>query len=180
MKRRTRWVPWALLAGIVAGWACEPSRTERVYYEDFEGELCDGTPCGWERSSGTPEQARWVETIHPGEHALALTGDVTVRGPGSSATLFGPDILMQMTVRCDAGSRLAVDVVISDELGSRALGVDAFTPTEWDQVSVTLGDGGDISSSTIQGIVFTKTGTGTCEIGEIFLDDIFFGDDIVC
>jgi hypothetical protein len=180
---RRRSIPalaWLVVAGVVVGYACEPERAERVYYEDFEGELCDGAPCGWARSSGTAEQARWVETIHPGEHGLALTGDVTVRGPGSAATVFGPSILLQMVVRCDEGSRLGVDVVISDELGSRSLGVDAFAPTEWDEVSVTLGSGGEIGSSTITAIVFTKTGSGTCEIGEVIVDDLRFGDDIVC
>ena len=132
------------------------------------------------RKYATTGQATWVETIHPGEHALRLTGDVTVRGPGATTRVLGPNILLRVVVRCETGSRLRADVVLSDELGTRPVGVDAFAPTEWAEVSVTLGGGGEISDSQITAIVFSKTGSGECEIGEVLIDDLRFGDDLVC
>ncbi|MBX3275221.1 MAG: hypothetical protein KF729_33455 [Sandaracinaceae bacterium] len=180
MRRRARIGAGLALAAIVAGYACQPERQTRVYLEDFEGELCDGVPCGWERSTGTPAQARWVETIHPGEHALQLEGDVTVRGPGAFDTIRGPRMLLRFVVRCDPGSRLGLDVLVSDGLGTRALGVAAFAPPEWDEVSVTLGGGGEIADSRISAVVLTKTGPGVCEIAEIVMDDLRFEDDLTC
>jgi len=173
---------WVVLAGIVAGYACEPDRRVPMYLEDFEGELCEGSPCDWSRTSGTPGQATYVETIHPGEHALRLTGDVNVRGPGSDVTLPGPEIRVRMTVRCDAGARLTVGVIISDDLGTRPLRFEAFAPTRWAETTVTVGGGGEIAMSRLAAVELTKTGSGSCELAEIMIENFrgAFGDDIVC
>jgi len=181
--RSTRWrgrALWLGLGALVAGYACEPTVVTRAYLQDFEGERCDGAPCGWERSTGTPEQATWVETIHPGEHALRLSGIVSVRGPGSDVVLVGPDVILQMTARCDPGSNLAVDVIVVDELGTRPLRVDPIAADAWSLTSVTLGGGGDISNSRIAAIALIKTGSTSCEIGEIWVDEVGFGNGLTC
>lgn len=182
MTRRRLASVWLVLGVIVAGYACEPDRRVPTYLEDFEGELCDGAPCDWSRTSGTPGQARYVETIHPGEHALQLTGEVNVRGPGNDVVLPGPNVRVRMTVRCDAGSQMTLGIIISDELGTRPLRFEAFAPTVWTETTVTVGGGGEIAMSRLAAIEVTKTGSGSCEIAEIMIEDFpgGFGDDIVC
>jgi len=183
MTRRRVLSSWVLLGVILAGYACEPDRRPPPYLEDFEGELCDGAPCDWSRTSGTPGQASYVETIHPGEHALQLTGDVEIRGPGNGLTLPGPEVLVRMTVRCDSGSRLSGALIITDDLGTRPLPIpNVFAPTRWAETTVTVGGGGEIFESRLVAIELTKTGTGSCEIGEIMIRNLrtAFGDDIVC
>ncbi len=172
---------WIGVATIIVGYACQPAVVTRAYLEDFEGELCEGAPCGWERATGTAEQATWVETIHPGEHALRLTGMVSVRGPGSDTPLLGPDVQLRMTVRCDPGSALDVDIIIVDELGTRPLNFTPVAGDSWGATVLTLGRGGGvISNSQIAAISIRKTGSTACEIGDIRIDDIGFGGDLVC
>lgn len=175
MKRRSVICARALLSVLVliVTAACETDRVIPLYSEGFEV-LCEGTPCGWMRSVGTPDQATWVETVHPGEHALRLTGEVTVRGPGSdAASRVSSTLTLQITVRCDLGSSLTADIVINDATGSRPYTHRVVTQQNWTQDICWFNtDGGP----RIVAIVLTKRGTGVCEIANIMIDDQFFID----
>ncbi len=116
MRRGSRW-PWifvSLLLGLVA---CGPIETN--YYDEQFETVCDGAPCGWARTSGEPEQAHWISTIHPAIHGIRLSGDVSIRGPGG----MGPSghdpasLYARMTARCDEGNQLRIDVLFSDSNG---------------------------------------------------------------
>ena len=169
---------------VSAAVACDPQRAQRFYHETFE-ELCDGTPCGWERSAGTAEQAIWVETLHPGEHGLRLTGEVTVRGPGSTETSASDDLSMDVSVRCDPGSSLSTVVLIDDTTGERTL--PASPPgtivgigggdSEWHSRTLYLGPGTGTFNARIVAVVLIKTGAGECEIGDILIRDTIFVPD---
>lgn len=162
--------------------ACGPGAPPAyLYFEDFET-VCDGSPCGWERSSGEPDQATWVETIHPGEHALRLTGEVGVRGPAGSPeerAILGSGIGGCVVARCDAGSRLQFDVLLEDALVGSVVGtVRLLPPSEWSgptTADLTLDD--DVSDASVTAVLITKTGPGACEVGEIVFEDgtFFFG-----
>lgn len=176
VSRSARRWPWLALAALIGALACEPEPfPSRPFYEDFET-ACDGTPCGWERSDGEASQAIWVESIHPGEHALRLTGEVTVRGPGADpdvpSTFSGTSLAVRVVARCDPGDTLAVDVLAIDASGGRHEMRSVINPeSEWTRVatgSATTGsfiDGGRISA-----VIVRKNGPGVCEIGEIVID----------
>lgn len=165
--------------------ACEPQRTERFYHETFEGP-CDGgpPPCGWERSMG-PGEATWVETLLPGEHGLRLTGDVTVRGPGGTRTSASDLLSMRLSVRCDDSSNaLSAVVVLSDATGTYTLPVPSpgvlvwsgELVTDWQERTLDLIGMGTFNTS-IVAVVLMKTGAGSCEIGDILIDDLRFAAD---
>lgn len=175
MNRRSVICARALLSVLVliVTAACETDRVTPLYSEDFEV-LCEGTPCGWVRSVGTPDQATWVETVHPGEHALRLTGDVTVHGPGSdAASPVSGTLWLQITVRCDLGSFLTADIVINDATGSRPYRHSVEAQQDWTQDICEIFTGG---GPRIVAIRLTKRGTGVCEIANIMIDDQFFID----
>lgn len=160
----------ALVLALVAV-GCDAERTTPFYAEDFEM-LCDGTPCGWERSVGAPDQATWVETVHVGEHALRLTGNVTVRGPGGDTTSTTSTLCARIAVRCDRNSFLVADIVINDAAGSRTFTEEPVqTRPEWILSSFPLGDGTGLRNSRVVAVVFTKSGSGSCEIADIVIED---------
>lgn len=177
MNCRARLVaPWSIVVFLIGILACDPDpRPRRIYLEDFEA-LCDGIPCGWERSTGTADQARWVSTIHPGEHGLRLEGEVTVRGPGSGAAdqpASTASLSARLAARCDADSSLRLDVLLVDSTGASysASGM-TMTTARWDRPTlITLSLGGSPSDGRVSGVVITKMGSGVCEIGEIVVDD---------
>lgn len=171
-----RW-PWVVVSVFVAMVACEGRVfPERAYHEEFET-LCDGTPCGWEVSRGDPSQATWVTTLHPGEHALRLTGEVIVRGPGAMEE--APDAIqlvapsLHVAARCDAGSRLQLTVLATDRAGVPArASVEVPTDTEWSGASiVSLMLDTTVVDARVTAVVIEKTGTGSCEVAEITIDD---------
>jgi hypothetical protein len=163
-----------LLLGLLA---CDPDDfPPRIYLEDFET-LCDGVPCGWERSAGEPGQARWVETVHPGEHALRLEGEVSVRGPAAAEdarTTSSTELSARLAMRCEPGNTVRLDVLLVDELGTthQASGNGTAEP-EWEaatDVRLTT-EATAWSRARVTGVVLTKTGDGVCEIGELRIDD---------
>lgn len=175
------WIGVALLVGILA---CTPSGRPRHYFESFE-ELCMGVPCGWQRSSGTAEQATWVETIHPGEHGLRLTGEVSVRGEGSeipsgaTASL----LLVGVVARCDPDSWLSVDLVLTDDLGNDIMGSAVLSPgREWTAPTVAAPTyTSTLTSDVVTRVVaigITKHGAGSCEISELAIESTV--GDLVC
>ena len=164
---------WAVALAIGLG-ACGPDEPRpHVYFEDFETE-CDGAPCGWERSAGDADQATWIETIHPGEHALRFVGEVTVRGPAAppmSRLATSGAIFATLVARCDVGSALAMDVVLNDAtLGAVVARASIVAREEWDTVDVAMMTDGAFTSATVSAVVITKSGGGACEIGEIVID----------
>ncbi len=179
MNRRSLLGTQAVLFVVVlAAVACDPDRVTHFYEEHFEG-ICytDGGVepfCGWERSSGEPGQATLVETVHPGEHALQLTGNVTVRGPGSNAISSGGNLVLRIAVRCDLGSTLMSDVVVNDTTGSRTFSNSLIASPEWAETCGFLGRG-SLSNARIVAFVFTKTGSGSCEMSDIVVDEDIFG-----
>lgn len=197
--RRTAWERWvarASLALVLGGLACgddDAPQVPRLLYEDFE-ERCGDLPCDWTRLDGDESQARYVETIHPGEHGIRLSGSgVTVRGPGgmprTAALTFG-SLQAELTAICDGDSLLVIQVGISDALEgggsprSDTLEGRVGPPTDWTApilVTLTatsaLSDGG-FSGPTlgapirVTGITVTKTGPGECYVDRIVVDDV--------
>lgn len=179
-SRRAVWLGVAVLLAMIA---CDP-RTfpDRAYHEEFET-LCEGTPCGWEISRGEPGQATWITSLHPGEHALRLTGDVTVRGPGA-----GPDAtdVLQSTgaighvaSRCDPGSRLQVTVLVVDRAGIPTRTTFEVPSGDWSELALGLAFDNPIVDARVTAIVIEKTGVGSCDVAEIVLDQGGV-DDIGC
>lgn len=169
---------WAIVGALVGFVACRPEPAARIHEEDFET-LCDGVPCGWERTSGRADQATWIETIHPGEHGLRLEGETSVRGPGGPPLpSFDPRFLsLALTARCDAGSSLRVEVAITDDAGDTFFGFAIVTPAaEWEPpVPVTLTT--DIlraNATRVMAVGISKTGEGVCEVSELAIDKSSF------
>jgi hypothetical protein len=177
MKRRKRW-PWLVLATLLAMVACDPVLPPtRFYEEDFET-LCEGAPCGWERTSGDVTQATWVETIHPGEHGLRLEGQASVRGTsaGELRDAVATQLLqVELTARCDPGSQLRVDLVLADEVGAMfSASALAVPQPEWARpvgVMVTS-DSFRANTTRVMAVGIAKTGPGACEISEIAVDAV--------
>ncbi len=172
--------PWALVGLLLAVMACAPEDLPpRFYREDFET-LCEGVPCGWSRTTGNDDQAIWVETIHPGEHGLRLTGEVSVRGAGAMGeepVLVGA-MQVQLDARCDLGSELRVDLVVADELGNQVTGSAAFAPpAEWEAPLIAPPSFASAPlSGTVSRVVaigIAKTGAGACEISDVAIDESF-------
>lgn len=175
MRARFSW-PWVGVALLLAIVACErEGLAPRFYRADFE-QVCDGVPCGWERTSGDPSQATWIETIHPGERGLRLEGEVNLRGPGASADqVWAPDLLSALlTARCDLGSQLHVDVVMADETGASFSATATFNPAaEWRnpiETSLTIVSEPRANAARVIAVGISKTGLGVCEISELIID----------
>ncbi len=167
---------------VLAFIACDPDAVpERYYREDFES-LCESVPCGWERVRGDADQAQWISTIHPGEHALRLVGEVSVRGPGSEPIASPPsvnDLFVQLSGHCDIGSAIRIDVVMLDEFGRTFNGTlstsirDPFeSSSEWTSIDarLTYDDASATTAASVIAIGITKTGPGVCDLSEIVID----------
>lgn len=152
---------------------CGTPRVERLWLEDFE-ELCDGTPCDWTRVTGTAEQATWVETIHPGEHGLQLIDDVSVAGIGSETVSAAETLHGAATVRCDPGSTLTLELLVGDISGRREFTLDITSPSEWGEMEFNVPDDGGFlfGDARVSAAVFNKSGSGSCEISEIYVDEV--------
>ncbi len=173
MRRPLAVASWLAVTAVLVTLACDPEDGPLLLFaEDFET-ICDGAPCGWTRTSGGPEQATWEETLHPGEHGLRLTGEVTVRGPAapdSARRLRGTVVEVQLAHRCELGSTLSVSVVFEDaSTGSlrdatlRVLSEPAWTaPAQ----TLTLPDPPLIGGRVVA-VILTKGGAGVCEVGDL-------------
>lgn len=174
-SRRIAVAAWTSIAALLGVLACEPEEApRRMYVEDFET-VCDGAPCGWSRTMGSADQATWVETIHPGEHGLRLTGDVTVRGPeaGEDARrLRGDSVTLHVANRCDVGNTLDAVVVLEDDSGTLHDGVARIlTSPDWTNRGVrTVFDSGTIVGGRVVSVILEKGGPGSCEVGDITVD----------
>ncbi len=174
-----------------------PDGPTRIYEESFE-ELCVDeatgveSPCGWSQVAGPDGGATWVDTVHPGEHGLRLSGEGTiVRGPAGtsrrSVLLFGA-IETYISARCDVGTQLIVEVGLRDVTTGNA---DTFrgraTPSdEWGNGTIiplvsdrALSDGG-LSGGMFGGtfdvqvdlLSLRVSGGGACEVDHLILDDV--------
>lgn len=172
-----RW-PWLVVAALLAMVACRPGPPPtRLYDEDFET-LCDGAPCGWERTHGDATQAIWVETIHAGEHGLRLDGQVSVRGTRSGAPADPVPVetlSVELTACCDIGNELRVDLVLIDEHGGTfTASAFAMPAREWSPPlgAPIVSRGGLAEVAGVMAVAITKTGPGACEISELAIDSI--------
>jgi hypothetical protein len=175
---RSRRGVWIAVAIAIAFVACEPEDApDPIYLESYEETDENGLPLGWERTSGGPENAAYVETIHPGEHGIRLSGEVTVRGPGGEMRELPaePDLLLHLSARCDLDSGLRVDVVLLDELGGlHTASAMPNPPDEWEMVDtlmIEIDDGTTLNIVGVSAIGIAKTGIGDCEISELIIDD---------
>ena len=192
-QRLHRWVLLGIFGALACGDGPEPP-PNRILLERFET-TCGDLPCGWSQVAGDPGDARYVSTFHPGEHALALSGsDVVAKGPGGAADgaqiLFG-SLQARIAARCDAGNTLVVRVVLNSSPDGGPVTYDELEgrfspPTGYGSASMitltaasTLNDGGfgggpfgSFLPVEVVAITVSKTGSGTCEIGEIIIDDI--------
>jgi len=192
-----RWMARACVALILGALACgddDAPPNPRLLFEDFE-ERCGDLPCGWTRLEGDEDQARWVETLHPGEHGIRLSGSgVTVRGPGgearTSALTFG-SLQAELTAVCDPDASLVLQLGITEVLegggsprSDTLEGPATDVPSDWGETTLVtltattaLVDGG-FSGPTfsrpirVTGITIQKRGPGECHIGRIVVDDV--------
>lgn len=191
-----RWIARACIALIVGMLACgddDAPGVPRLLYDDFE-ERCGDLPCGWTRLEGDEGQAVYVETIHPGEHGVRLSGSgVTIRGPGgmprTSALTFG-SLQMELTAICDPDSTLDLKLAVTEVLeGGGSPRTDTLEgrvtpPSEWTgpilatlTATSALSDGG-FSGSTfgapirVTGVTIAKTGPGECYVDRLVVDDV--------
>jgi len=195
----------SFVALLLLSFACAPGPgavRERLVTEEFETQCDDGLPCGWAQVTGEPGAARYVETIHPGEHGLALIGSgVNVRGPGGPtrpAIVSVGSLQASLVARCDPGAGLTIDLAVADATDAGAFFVDTFegrtTPGQtWEQRTVVnltsttaLSDGGfggsfgGTRTIRVLAVALSKTGAGQCEIASFRVDDIgAIGDDFV-
>lgn len=154
--------------------------------ESFEEE-CDGMACGWAQVIGEPDGARWVSTVHPGEHGLELEPGVTVR---RSYDLGARDVQVTsgalqgvVSARCDPGGQLDFEVLVRDERG----GADAYggrpsVPHEWGTPNsfslasdFALLDGGTaIGATTLElqatSVLIRNGGSAPCAIDHLRVD----------
>ncbi len=190
------WVVRCVIASFLSVLACADPELPPQYllYEGFETP-CDDLPCGFVQTEGTSGQAVYASTsFHPGEHGLVLTGlGVTVRAtrddPARSITLTFGSLEARVVGRCDEGSFVDLTVGIAELADGSATGrVDQTTPavldlgTDWSTASTSvltlttarldggIGSGSFLTELRVTGITLAKRGTGTCEIGEIIID----------
>lgn len=168
--------PLVVAAALVIGLACQPDAfPDRLFLDDFET-LCDGVPCGWEQTGGDAGRARWVETIHPGEHALELTDEVTVRRtnitPPPDLLLATSTIGVRAAVVCEEAARLELVILLAEGSGAtreESVSLSSFG-TEWETLSPVLMLSGVVSDPAVRAVILRKTGAGRCRIGELVID----------
>jgi hypothetical protein len=201
----SRWAARLAIGALLGGLACSDPAPQifNLVTEDFE-ERCDGVPCGWERLGGTPEQVRYVETFHAGDHGLELTGDsVAARGPGGSPMMvqvISGSLQGQLVAVCDPGATLRLSVGLIQTTGfdgGMPAAVDTlvadFQPAvEWDdpQVRTLIATGvftdgglsGGFVSGTfrITGMTLEKRGEGSCVVTRVLVDDVIAVRGIDC
>jgi hypothetical protein len=198
------------VSAIVAVLACgDPEAVPpRLLLEDFEDTTdCGELPCGWEQIGGDDGQARYVETVHPGEHGILLLGaGVSVRGPGGEPH---PVVLNQGTVearvsaRCQGGSSLILQAVVTTDGEGGAPATDTFEgratpPEDWSgrdssvvpmTASMALdpaspfgcgaagGPGCPSQMLRVTALIISKTGSGECAIDRIVIDAVGFDEE---
>ena len=191
ISRTERVAGKTMVGAFLIALACgdDSSGRQPIVRADFE-DRCGDVPCEWEQTSGDSSQARYIETIHPGEHGMALSGDgVSIRGPGGDVTTttftFG-SLEARLVARCDAGDSLSIVLGVIDETAAGGPRPDmlqgrAVPPAAWGTgtsatltLASPLGDGGfgggTGATLRITGLVITKNGPGQCEIAEITID----------
>ncbi|MFK7984927.1 MAG: hypothetical protein AB8I08_02775 [Sandaracinaceae bacterium] len=176
-SRFARW-PLLVAAALVIGLACQPDAyPTRLFLDDFET-LCDGVPCGWEQTAGESGRARWVETIHPGEHALELTDDVVVRRTGivpAERPMVTTTLDVRVAATCDTGSTLELSLVVADATGAtrdETLPLSFFSgESDWTNLSPAIVFEMPLTDPVVRAVVLRKSGAGRCRIGELAIDD---------
>lgn len=157
--------------------SCAPAPDPEMFLEEDFETLCDGVPCGWVRSGGPEDGARWIETI-PGDHGLLLEGDgVFVRGPAApplATTTLVDVVAVRATARCDSTSSITVRVSIEEGVGAEPefvtferelLPEAAWREAPMDQtMDPTDGAPRTWALRRVLGISLLKNGPGTCEI----------------
>lgn len=188
-----------VLGATLGALACGPlERTDdggRTFFDDFE-QTCDGAPCGWSTVAGSALGAQWVETFHPGDHALRFVEDgVTLRRDLDDVSRLTSDFMtVRAAARCEEGATLVVRVAVENLDGSAPATFEAtLFPAEvftLDPSSTLLRvedprgdagiDDGFARSRRIRAIGITKRGRGQCDVSILeFRDGAFFGDDVV-
>ncbi len=187
-----------VIASVLLALACgdDDSADVPLYRESFE-DACGDTPCGWSIVQPSDGTARYVETIHAGEHGIALEGDdVIVRADVEDArgvaTFMLGSLQALVVARCDATSTLRLRVALASRgdaaagPSSDALEANINVGTETlERATVALmattglRDGGFGSTPVatdveILGVSFEKDGPGRCEIADIIVDDYAF------
>lgn len=158
---------------------CNPGEVDYFYQEDFET-TCEGAPCGWSQVRGPVGAATYGETL-PGDHALVLSGEgVVVRGDGQVGHFTVLDTLVLSTVaRCDAGSALRYELTfdLNTEGDIDVRSVDVFAPVDFRTAtpSTRFTTSGAVGVVGVAGILIFKSGSGTCEIASISIEDLGFG-----
>lgn len=184
-SRRARWMhgvlvalgAWTLCAALFPG--CAPDDAPFFYREDFE-DLCEGTPCGWLQVRGAEGGVSLGETL-PGDRALVFTGDgVVARGEGRlppfSANI--EDLVLSSVARCDGGSTLRAEFTFlrlgTDTIETRARDLGAFQDFENGPLPARFETGplGLTSVSEVAALLLFKSGTGTCELASITLEQV--------
>lgn len=181
--RTQRAVPWLFVLPILGFVACDPDLETRFFVEDFET-LCDGAPCGWERSAGAEGDVTYVSTIHPGIHGLRLRNTVSARGPGGPARLLEGDLFSSVTATCDPGATLDITVVVSSELG----GITTYSSPlffgdgdDFQRIETPIRVDGFIGQTvTVQAVILEKRGSGTCTVDDVLLDTTPFCEGGCC
>ncbi|MGE0786515.1 MAG: hypothetical protein AB7S26_12665 [Sandaracinaceae bacterium] len=169
---------------IVSALACDPVPAPALMYsEDFES-VCDGAPCGWSQRTGEPSQATYVETFHPGEHGLRLSGSVSVRGPEApedALRLRGSSVTFEAATRCDLGSFLTATVVIRTDAGEMfdASALVTSEP-EWGRSGVRLDFIDTIVGGHVASVILDKEGGGVCEVSDMTVDIALVCEDACC
>lgn len=173
-RRATAWT--GALALALSG--CPPTASDvYVYFESFEGPLCEGVPCGWSQVAGPSGSVQWSESF-AGEHGLHFSGSgVAARVEPRRTLAFATsdvELALDLIARCDPGGLLTVEVAAIDatdgqtrayEPNITVLGrwTDPRPPTSRLQSDLSM----ERRITTIDSITIIKSGSGSCEVDAI-------------